>query len=92
MKPLVVIHKQLIACVRRIGGQVATLERGLETQADCGAILHWMAAVRSAIQGLMVTFSCVIKAGTNSGQKSTVVATKRDSFPRSLHDRPRVRS
>lgn len=39
----------------------------------------------------MITFPCVIKPGTNSRQKSTVVATKRDSFPGSLHDRPRIR-
>ncbi len=50
MKPLVVTHKQLIACVHRIGDQVAALERGLGAQADCGAILHWIAAVRSTIR------------------------------------------
>lgn len=47
-------NKQLIARVRRIGGQVAALERSLEAQADCGALLHQVAAVRGAIQGLML--------------------------------------
>jgi DNA-binding FrmR family transcriptional regulator len=45
--------KQLIARVRRIGGQVAALERSLEADAGCEAVLHQVAAVRGAIQGLM---------------------------------------
>lgn len=46
--------KQLIARVRRIGGQVASLERALENDTDCGAILQQVAAVRGAVQGLML--------------------------------------
>lgn len=45
--------KQLIARVRRIGGQVTALERSLEADAGCEAVLHQVAAVRGAIQGLM---------------------------------------
>ena len=47
-------NKKLVARVRRIGGQVAALERSLEAPAECGAILHQVAAVRGAIQGLML--------------------------------------
>ena len=46
--------KKLNARVRRIAGQVASLERALESEADCGAVLHQLAAVRGAINGLML--------------------------------------
>jgi DNA-binding FrmR family transcriptional regulator len=45
--------KQLIARVRRISGQVASLERAIDEEADCGAVLQQVAAVRGAVQGLM---------------------------------------
>jgi DNA-binding FrmR family transcriptional regulator len=47
--------KQLIARVRRIAGQVAALERSLEADADCESVLHQVAAVRGAVQGLMTS-------------------------------------
>ncbi|MBP1475412.1 metal/formaldehyde-sensitive transcriptional repressor [Frateuria sp. MAH-13] len=43
---------KLIARVRRIAGQVASLERALEAEAECGVVLHQVAAVRGAMQGL----------------------------------------
>jgi DNA-binding FrmR family transcriptional regulator len=46
--------KKLTARVRRIGGQVASLERALESDLDCHAILQQIAAVRGAINGLML--------------------------------------
>ena len=42
--------KKLTARVRRIGGQVASLERALENDLDCHAILQQIAAVRGAIE------------------------------------------
>lgn len=45
---------KLIARVRRIGGQVASLERALEAGTDCAATLHQVATIRGATQGLML--------------------------------------
>ena len=44
---------QLIARVRRIGGQVNAVERALEGEASCSEILQLVAAVRGAVNGLM---------------------------------------
>lgn len=44
--------KQLVARVRRIGGQLASLERAIEGEEDCGAILQLAASIRGAMQGL----------------------------------------
>jgi DNA-binding FrmR family transcriptional regulator len=46
-------NADLIARVRRIGGQVAAIERSLGQQADCASILHLVAAVRGAVNGLL---------------------------------------
>lgn len=45
--------KALLARVRRIAGQVAALERALEAEDDCGAVLQQVASIRGATQGLM---------------------------------------
>ena len=45
--------KALIARVRRIGGQVASLERALESDTNCNAVLQQAASIRGAVQGLM---------------------------------------
>ncbi|GKT24812.1 metal/formaldehyde-sensitive transcriptional repressor [Acidovorax sp. SUPP3334] len=45
--------KKLLARVRRIQGQAAALERALEQDADCTAVLQQIAAVRGAVNGLM---------------------------------------
>lgn len=45
---------KLLARVRRIQGQAAALERQLDTEGDCVAILQQIAAIRGAVNGLMV--------------------------------------
>lgn len=45
--------EQLIARVRRIAGQLAAIERAIEAEAGCSAVLHQVAGVRGAIGGLM---------------------------------------
>ena len=44
---------QLVARVRRIAGQVAAIERALETETGCAVVLQQVAAARGAINGLM---------------------------------------
>jgi DNA-binding FrmR family transcriptional regulator len=45
--------KQLLTRVRRIKGQIGALEQALESEAECVAVLHQIAAVRGAVNGLM---------------------------------------
>lgn len=52
--PHVVQHKKpLLARVRRIKGQAEALERALEQETDCVAVLQQIAAIRGAVNGLM---------------------------------------
>lgn len=44
---------ELIARVRRISGQLASVERALVAEADCASLLQQVAAVRGAVNGLM---------------------------------------
>jgi DNA-binding FrmR family transcriptional regulator len=44
---------KLLGRVRRIRGQVEALERALEAEKGCSDILHQIAAVHGAINGLM---------------------------------------
>jgi DNA-binding FrmR family transcriptional regulator len=53
MAHLVEKKGELLARVRRIAGQVAAVERGLERDAGCADILHLVAAVRGAVNGLL---------------------------------------
>lgn len=46
-------NTDLIARVRRIGGQVSAVERSLRDGADCASVLHLVAAVRGAVNGLL---------------------------------------
>ena len=46
-------NADLIARVRRIGGQVSAVERSLRDAADCATVLHLVAAVRGAVNGLL---------------------------------------
>jgi FrmR/RcnR family transcriptional regulator, repressor of frmRAB operon len=46
-------NADLIARVRRIGGQIAAVERALCDEADCATVLHRVAAVRGALNGLL---------------------------------------
>ncbi|MDP9139558.1 MAG: metal/formaldehyde-sensitive transcriptional repressor [Pseudomonadota bacterium] len=45
--------KPLLSRVRRIQGQLRSLENALDGEADCVAILQQIAAARGAINGLM---------------------------------------
>ncbi|MBQ4856416.1 metal/formaldehyde-sensitive transcriptional repressor [Rhodanobacter sp. B2A1Ga4] len=47
-------RKKLVARVRRIGGQVASLERAIAGDGECGAVLQQLAAVRGAVNGLIL--------------------------------------
>ena len=44
---------KLLNRVRRIRGQVEAVERALEQELGCADVLHLVAAVRGAINGLM---------------------------------------
>ncbi len=47
-------HKQkLIARVRRLRGQVESIERALESDAECEQVMHLIAGARGAMAGLM---------------------------------------
>ena len=45
--------KPLLVRVRRIKGQVEALERALDQEAECTAVLQQIAAIRGAVNGLM---------------------------------------
>lgn len=45
--------KQLLTRVRRLQGQAAALEKALDSEAECLAILQQIAAIRGAANGLM---------------------------------------
>lgn len=45
--------KQLLTRVRRIKGQAEALERALDDEKECSAVLQQIAAIRGAINGLM---------------------------------------
>jgi DNA-binding FrmR family transcriptional regulator len=44
---------KILARVRRIAGQVAAIERNIDSDASCSETLHLVAAVRGAVAGLM---------------------------------------
>ncbi len=47
-------HKQkLLARVRRITGQVKSIETALQSESECGQVLHLIAGARGALTGLM---------------------------------------
>jgi len=45
--------QKLLARVRRIRGQVESIERALEQEAGCEKVMHLLAGVRGAMNGLM---------------------------------------
>lgn len=45
--------KPLLARVRRIKGQAEALEKALEQESECMAVLQQIAAIRGAVNGLM---------------------------------------
>lgn len=46
-------NADLIARVRRIGGQIGAVERALVDDRPCATVLHLVAAVRGAVNGLL---------------------------------------
>lgn len=44
---------ELLARVRRIAGQVAAVEKALASNESCATVLHRVAAVRGAVNGLL---------------------------------------
>ena len=53
MSHLTRASSDLIPRVRRIAGQVAAVERALLSDARCSEVLHLVAAVRGAVNGLL---------------------------------------
>jgi DNA-binding FrmR family transcriptional regulator len=45
--------KGLLTRVRRIKGQTEALERALDQESECSAVLQQIAAIRGAVNGLM---------------------------------------
>lgn len=45
--------KKLVARVRRIAGQIAAIERAIDSEAGCSQILQQVAAARGAMSGLL---------------------------------------
>lgn len=45
--------KTLMSRVRRLQGQLGSLEKALDADAECAAVLQQIAAVRGAVNGLM---------------------------------------
>jgi len=45
--------RALLARIRRIKGQAEAIEKALDQEAECSAILQQIAAIRGAINGLM---------------------------------------
>ncbi len=46
-------RQKLLARIRRIRGQVESIERALDDEAGCETVMHLIAAVRGAANGLM---------------------------------------
>lgn len=46
--------KQLLTRVRRIRGQTEALEKSLDQGSECSAVLQQIAAIRGAVNGLML--------------------------------------
>lgn len=46
-------NADLVARVRRIAGQVGAVERAIMSESSCSDVLHLVAAVRGAVNGLM---------------------------------------
>lgn len=67
---------QLLARIRRIKGQVAAIEKAIDTEAGCSAVLHQVAGVRGAVLGLMDEFledhvrEHVAKPGLSDAQRA----------------------
>ena len=54
MSHIISSKKQLLTRVRRIKGQAEGLERALQQEGDCAALLQQIAAIRGAVNGMML--------------------------------------
>lgn len=52
MSHLIHDKARTLARIRRLKGQIEAIERAVEDDKDCGAILHLVASVRGAMTGL----------------------------------------
>jgi DNA-binding FrmR family transcriptional regulator len=65
--------QKLLGRVRRIRGQMEAIERALEQEAGCDAVMHQIAGARGAIAGLMAEVmedhvrNHLIKTGKSDG-------------------------
>lgn len=77
-------QKSLVSRVKRIGGQVAGIERMLEDKRYCVDILNQIAAVRSALDSLGVELltrhleSCVLGHGSDSEHENAKPMTQQE--------------
>lgn len=77
-------QKSLVSRVKRIGGQVAGIERMLEDRRYCVDILNQIAAIRSALDALGVELltrhleSCVLGHGTDSEHENAKPMTQQE--------------
>jgi len=70
---------KLLARTRRIGGQLSAIERALTDGVECVAVLTQIAAVRGAVQGLLLeVLSDPIWTSMLPG-KDAAVSAKRNS-------------
>ena len=46
-------NADLLARVRRIAGQIGAVDRALQSESSCTEVLHLVAAVRGAVNGLL---------------------------------------
>ena len=77
-------QKKLVSRIKRIGGQVAGIERMLEDKRYCVDILNQIAAVRSALDALGVELitrhleTCVLGHGSGSEHESAKPMTQEE--------------
>jgi DNA-binding FrmR family transcriptional regulator len=75
---------KLIARVRRMKGQLEAIEKALEEEKDCSAILHHIAGCRGAMNGLMAEVveghirSHILTSGTSSKDKQAQAQAAED--------------
>lgn len=69
-------NSDLLARVRRIGGQVSAVERALQSDRSCTEVLHLVAAVRGAVNGLLDEIIAdhldahVVRAGLSDAERA----------------------
>lgn len=77
-------QKKLVSRIKRIGGQVAGIERMLEDKRYCVDILNQIAAVRSALDALGIELvtrhleTCVLGHGSGSEHETAKPMTQEE--------------